>query len=157
MKFIKVNCDWCGIEFEKYEKKLGDRNFCCVDCVNKHRSKKHNPEGYQRNWNAEHLSKYNIENNHLRMTDEVRAKLRKTRLGTGQGKSYEKTYGRHTHRIVAEKKIGRPLRNGEVVHHVDGDKRNNHPDNLIVFASQAEHLNWHRENDKRYGGEQSHG
>jgi len=77
------------------------------------------------------------------MTPEVRSKLRNARLGTGEGKTYTKTYGRHTHRIAAEKKIGRPLKPGEVVHHIDGDRRNNRPSNLKIFSSQAEHVRWH--------------
>lgn len=44
------------------------------------------------------------------------------------------------HRLVMEVKLGRYLLRTEVVHHVDGDPRNNHPDNLAVFASNAVHL-----------------
>ena len=82
------------------------------------------------------------------MTEAVRAKLRKAKLGKGQGVSYEKTYGRHTHRVVAERMLGRPLRKGEVVHHIDRNKRNNDPSNLMVFPSQREHVKWHNEHDK---------
>lgn len=44
------------------------------------------------------------------------------------------------HRLVVEKKIGRHLLPHEVVDHIDGNTRNNHPDNLRVFQSNAEHL-----------------
>lgn len=90
----------------------------------------------------------NAELNPTRMTAEVRAKLRAARLDTGEGKTYTKTYGQHTHRLVAEQMLGRPLAPGEVVHHIDRDKRNNNPENLMVFASQAEHAAWHKEHDK---------
>lgn len=34
------------------------------------------------------------------------------------------------HRLVLARKLGRPLTRTETVHHIDGDKLNNHPDNL---------------------------
>lgn len=44
----------------------------------------------------------------------------------------------YEHRVVAEQKIGRPLASNEVVHHIDGNRLNNHPDNLQVMT-QSEH------------------
>lgn len=46
----------------------------------------------------------------------------------------------YEHQAVAAWKLGRPLRPGEVVHHDDGDKRHNHPDNIWVFSSQRAHM-----------------
>ena len=37
------------------------------------------------------------------------------------------------HRIVMEKKIGRYLLSSEVVHHIDHNITNNHPDNLQLI------------------------
>lgn len=39
------------------------------------------------------------------------------------------------HRYVMSEKIGRALKDGEVVHHRDGDRSNNHPDNLQLMLS----------------------
>lgn len=44
------------------------------------------------------------------------------------------------HRLVMEQKLGRLLRPTEVVHHIDGNRQNNDPSNLEVFASNADHL-----------------
>lgn len=63
--------------------------------------------------------------------------------GGGAGKSYIKLNGRHMHRVIAEQKLGRPLLPGEIVHHADGNKRNNDPDNLVVLQNQAEHARVH--------------
>ena len=61
----------------------------------------------------------------------------------GEGKTYTKRLGKHEHRLVAEEKLGRPLRKEEVVHHIDGDYKNNDPNNLMVLPSQREHVKLH--------------
>ena len=44
------------------------------------------------------------------------------------------------HRLVMERVLGRRLLPTEVVHHKDGNRQNNAPENLEVFQSNAEHL-----------------
>lgn len=44
------------------------------------------------------------------------------------------------HRIRMHQKLGRPLLPTEVVHHIDGNPRNNDPSNLELFATNGEHL-----------------
>jgi hypothetical protein len=55
---------------------------------------------------------------------------------------YRKLNGRHEHRVVAEQMLGRPLNRGEIVHHIDGNKHNNTPENLQVMT-QSEHIRAH--------------
>lgn len=50
----------------------------------------------------------------------------------------------YLHRVVAGQKLGRPLKRGEVVHHIDGDSSNNHPDNLEICSSASVHRRHHR-------------
>lgn len=48
------------------------------------------------------------------------------------------------HREAGARLVGRCLFPSEVVHHRDEDRANNHPDNLIVFATQADHARHHQ-------------
>lgn len=55
------------------------------------------------------------------------------------------------HRKVAETKLGRNLKQGEVVHHIDRNKQNNAPSNLYVFKNQMEHDKAHKIDAKKFG------
>lgn len=162
-KKIECRCENCGAVFYRYLCEIREHTFCSRECA--------------RGYLSEKMSRMNQERNPTRMRDETRRKISTTRKARGLGgakpghkvseetrrklsmirsgtgkpnpNSYEKTLGRHTHRIVAEQKLGRPLRKGEVVHHIDGNKRNNDPDNLMIFGSQAEHARWHKLNERR--------
>jgi len=131
-------CQWCGKKFQAY--KSSNRKFCSLECHYRNSSKKYNPNGYVLRPDLTELNK-NI--NPTRMTDEIKKKIRHSRLNSGNNKTYSKYYGRHTHRVVAEKMLGRALNPDEVVHHIDGNIRNNEPENLYVFPSKQEHSRYH--------------
>jgi hypothetical protein len=44
------------------------------------------------------------------------------------------------HRLVVEEILGRPLTQTEVVHHLNDEPGDNHPDNLMVYETNGRHL-----------------
>ena len=65
----------------------------------------------------------------------------------GHRRAYSNGYV-YEHIVVAEAKIGRPLAKGEVVHHLDHDRLNNDPGNLVVVASHSEHIRLYHPNGR---------
>ena len=59
---------------------------------------------------------------------------------TQKGYSRFKDSDIYVHRWVEEKKLGRKLEPGEVVHHKDGNPLNNSPGNLKVYPNQGIHM-----------------
>lgn len=47
------------------------------------------------------------------------------------------------HRLAMEQHLGRYLSPDETVHHIDGDKQNNNPANLMLFATTGDHTAHH--------------
>ena len=55
------------------------------------------------------------------------------------------------HRHVAARKLGRPLKTGEEVHHINRDKTDNRRSNLWVFKNHEQHNAAHKKDKKRFG------
>ncbi len=75
----------------------------------------------------------------------TRQKISKTRLRKTGGKiirdGYTSIYKPEIkeyvfeHRLIMEKRLGRPLKPSEKVHHIDGNKQNNDPKNLFLTTA----------------------
>jgi hypothetical protein len=75
-------------------------------------------------------------------------KIGETLRGSGRGDGYVKRGGRHEHRVVMERELGRPLEPHEIVHHDDERKNNNAPSNLVL-TDRVEHGRIHNLGRKR--------
>lgn len=65
------------------------------------------------------------------------------RVGVGHPMADVRGYV-YEHRLVASNKMGRILLRSELVHHINGDKTDNRPENLEVLKSVTHHLARHR-------------
>jgi hypothetical protein len=57
------------------------------------------------------------------------------------------SYRQREHRVVMARKLGRPLRSTEIVHHIDGDPANNRVSNLRI-ETRASHNRLHARGGK---------
>ena len=132
VKQVRVRCSLCNKPYLKAETRVCENNFCC--------------KAHLRSWNSKRMSEYNRLTNPMNRPGGVlESRIRRGRelRGRGEGKTYSKLLGKHEHRQIVETLLGRPLKDGEVVHHMDGNKRNNDPENLVVLPSQSEHCKTH--------------
>lgn len=125
-----IKCDFCGKLFERPNCHISEHNFCSKECMSR--------------WYSENI----VGEHHPNWTGGRQIQNGYVFLNVGGGRRVQE------HRIIAEQKIGRKLLPSEVVHHIDGDKTNNDPSNLVVLT-RAEHRALH-DADIRAGKQRRH-
>lgn len=109
---------------------------CSVDTIKSWASLWGLKRGHEFQRTEEGRSRYSIPH-----TDEAKAKMSvsKTKLDDGytRGKKVGKGSRRYLHRVIAEEVLGRPLTITDLVHHMDCDKTNHHPMNLLVIERET--------------------
>jgi hypothetical protein len=124
-KCIQNKCQICKKIFYRYPSQKG--RFCSRECVLKYMQEINLKRDYTKNNKRFKGFYYDRKGyKHIYKPDHPFAR--------------EKHIPEHT--LVIEKKLGRYLRPGEVVHHIDFNPSNNDPRNLYLFSSQKAHFQY---------------
>lgn len=153
-KITKLVCENCGKEFEvkssDYRLTHGGIKYCSKRCTgvalrtgNIVKCKQCGKEFYStRNEFCSQKCVYDYKSEHS---------PHKTYTENGyivvHKRGYNKRGNAKQHRLIMEEHLGRKLLKDEVVHHINGDKKDNRIENLRVM-SRTEHSKLHRELDK---------
>jgi hypothetical protein len=133
MPQILVCCEECKLTSKRWPSQLATRkygSFCDRKCLGKFRT---------RVLTSEKAANFKTGSRYCHAYLEVEAKW--------HPRANKKGYV-SLHRLIAEAYAGAFLAPNEIVHHKDGDQRNNHWDNLEILT-QAEHARMHTKERKR--------
>ena len=134
-----LNCN--GIHYKlPCQMQKGRGKFCSKECANKHRQ-----HGTTTNCEFCGNEFYRRFGERKKAVSQFCSKecYSNDRVLNAKKTTYLKIGARHIHIIVAELALKRPLAVGEVVHHIDENKKNNSIENLAVLPSQTIHAKVH--------------
>lgn len=131
-------CDNCGKEFE-YRGRHGTRNkhfFCCHNCYIEFKTKKVEvPCDLCGKTFLKKRSDIRRSKNNFCCEECYRDYMSLTR----QSKDGLKYDGKPVYRLMIEHELGRELTSDELVHHIDGNHKNNALSNLVVVTRSEHH------------------
>lgn len=136
---MELTCDNCGKEYSSYQ--CGKyHHFCSIAC--RRQAGKLVASSFSKEFRKQKSKQFTAMNRTL-MTDSKYIERRRTSfMKNHPSQGYTKYHGKHLHRVVMERKLGRKLKANEIVHHIDGNKQNNDPNNLMLMT-QSEHIKLH--------------
>lgn len=111
-------CEWCGKEFPFHKMGKNKGLYCSID----HANKATKPMRGRRGSDSPNYKGGHVDKNGYRMIYTTRADGSRKLVGES--------------RVVMEQMIGRELRPEETVHHRNGDKLDNAPENLELWSSR---------------------
>lgn len=138
----KIYCNACGKSIYRYKSQIGPNNYCSMTCLAK--TKKHGSVLHCHMCDRPFYRRYGEQDIDTRKNSFCsRECYFEYRIANSKDTTYLKVGAVHIHRLIAESILGRKLWAQEVVHHIDGNRHNNHFSNMVVFPNQGMHAKCH--------------